>query len=229
MRVFASCLAVTLCVGCGPVTVPKASSPDPPSVPMTSVAATTVIPSNVMRARTRLPAGYELSALPADPTPAALWGMGRAPISDPQECAGLLAPIAADTPVDGWSASGAGGIVYVVVAQTNAEPAPAADCVPWTMSTDHTAAVISFTDVPVIAQTASALGLTADMTTRVEGGTETHSWAQTLVTYLDGDVGPGVGYVTYVVVVTDPGASGPPLEPGFASSLLVDAVAAIRS
>jgi hypothetical protein len=164
-----------------------------------------------------------LSALPADAAPVALWGIGTSPTSDPQECVGLVTPSAADTPVNGWSASGPGGIVYVVVGQANVEAAPAspADCVPWTMSTGHTDAVIAFTDGPAIGQ-ATTLGVTTDMTTKVEGGTETHSRAETLVAYLD-------GYVAYVVVVTDPGASGPPLEPGFASKLLVDTVSAIRS
>ena len=190
-----------------------------------------------MRARTKLPPGYELSALPADASPAALWGIGGSALSDPQDCAGLLAPIAAGAPVNGWSASGAGGIVYVVVAQANVAPVPAADCASWTMSTDHTSAAISSADVPTIAQTASSLGLTADLTTRVEGGSETHSRAQTLMTYLGGDGGDdggdgaagGVTYVAYVVVVTDPGASDPPLEQGFAANLLVDTVSALRS
>lgn len=230
MRVFASCLAVTLCVGCGRMTAPEASSPNRAATPVTSVAATTVIPSHVMLARTKLPPGYEVSALPADASPAALWGIGGSALSDPQECAGLLAPIAADAPVNGWSASGAGGTVYVVAAQANVAPVPPADCASWTMSTDHTAAAISFTAVPTIAQAASSLGLTTDLTTRVEGGSETHSRAETLMTYLGGGgVGGDVSYVAYVVVVTDPGASGPPLEQGFAANLLVDAVSALRS
>ena len=221
MRVFASCIAVALCAACGQATAPDTPSSGSSSGSSTSVAATTVIPSNVMRARTKLPPDYELSALPADATPVALWGIGKSPNSDPQECASLVTPITADTPVNGWSASGAGGIVYVVVAEANGGTGPADNCVPWTMSTDHTDAVIAFTDVPAIAQ-ATTLGLTTDMTTKVEGGTETHSRAQTLVAHLD-------GYVAYVVVVTDPGAPGPALENGFAANVLVDAVSAIRS
>jgi Domain of unknown function (DUF5642) len=176
-----------------------------------------------MSARTKLPPDYELSALPADASPMALWGIGTSPNSDPLECATLVTPVTSDVPVNGWSASGPGGIVYVVVAEAHAGPSPVTpnDCVPWTMSTDHTNAVIALTDVPAIAQ-ATTLGLTTDMTSKVEGGTETHSRADTSVAYLD-------GYVAYVVVVTDPGASGPPLEPGFASQLLVETVSAIRS
>ena len=57
------------------------------------------------------------------------------------------------------------------------------------------------------------------------------------MTYLGGDGGDdggdgaagGVTYVAYVVVVTDPGASDPPLEQGFAANLLVDTVSALRS
>jgi hypothetical protein len=222
MRVFASCIAVALCAGCGHATAPEMPSSVSSSGSSTSVAATTVIPSNVMRARTKLPPDYELSALPADATPVALWGLGTSWISEPEECAGLVTPISADTPVNGWSASGSGGIVYVVVAAANVGMGPEIrdNCVPWTMSTDHTDAVIAFTDVPAIA-TAATLGFTTDLTTSVEGGTETHSRAQTLVAHLD-------EYVAYVVVVTDPGASGPALEEGFASNLLVTTVSAIR-
>jgi hypothetical protein len=73
----------------------------------------------------------------------------------------------------------------------------------------------------VIAGT-TTLGLATDMTSKVEGGTETHSRAETFVAYLG-------AYVVYVVLVTDPGASGPPLEQGFASNLLLETVSAIRS
>jgi hypothetical protein len=226
MRVFASCVAVALCAACGQATAPETSSSGSASssVPASSTSvAFTVTPSNVVRARTKLPPDYELSALPADATPTALWGIGQNWNSVPPECAGLVTPITADVPVNGWSASGPGGIAYVVVAEANVGFGPPIPdgCVPWRMFTDHTDAVVAFTDAPVIAGT-TTLGLATDMTSRVEGGTETHSRAETFVAYLG-------AYVVYAVLVTDPGASGPPLERGFASKLLVETVSAIRS
>jgi Domain of unknown function (DUF5642) len=219
MRVFASCLAVALCAACGQATAPESRS----SAPATATsAALSVNPSNVLRAKTTLPPDYELSPLPADATPTALWGIGQNWTSDPPDCAALVTPIAADLPVNGWSASGPGGIVYVVAATADvgAGPAVPPDCAPWTMLTEHTVAVIAATDAPPIAG-ASTSGVTTDMTSKVEAGTETHSRAETFVAYLG-------AYVAFVVVVTDPGASGPPLEPGFASNLLVETVSAIR-
>jgi Domain of unknown function (DUF5642) len=220
MRVFASCIAVALCAACGQATAPESSSSAP--APSTSVVFS-VTPANVLRARTTLPPDYELSALPADATPTALWGIGQNWTSEPPDCAGTVTPIAADIPVNGWSASGPGGIVYVVAAEADVGTGPAipADCLPWTMFTDHTDAVMAFADAPVIAG-ATTLGLTTDLTSKVEAGTETHSRAETFVAYLG-------AYVAYVVIVTDPGASGPPLDPGFASNLLVETVSAIRS
>lgn len=220
MRVFAFCVVLALCAACGQAAAPQPSSSAPAS---SSAVVFTVTPSNVVRARTKLPPDYEISALPADATPTALWGIGNTWTSDPPDCVSLVTPITSDVPVNGWSASGPGGIAYVVVAEANVgfEPAIPAGCAPWTMFTDHTDAVIAFTDSPVIAGT-TTLGLTTDMTSKVEGGTETHSRAQTFVAYLG-------AYVAYAVVVTDPGASGPPLEPGFASNLLVETVSAIRS
>jgi hypothetical protein len=219
MRVFASCIAVALCAACGQATAPE-SAPAP--APSTSVVFT-VTPSNVLRARTTLPPDYELSALPADATPTALWGIGQNWTSEPPDCAGTVTPIAADVPVNGWSASGPGGIVYAVAAEADVGTGPAipVGCATWTMSTDHTDAVVAFADAPAIAG-ATTLGLTTDMTSKVEAGTETHSRAETFVAYLG-------AYVAYVVIVTDPGASGPPLDPGFASNLLVETVSAIRS
>jgi hypothetical protein len=63
--------------------------------------------------------------------------------------------------------------------------------------------------------------MSSDATTRVEGGTETHSHADTFTAYL-GD------YVTYVTVVTDPGTAGPRLDADFAAGLLTKTVTALR-
>ena len=64
--------------------------------------------------------------------------------------------------------------------------------------------------------------MTADVTTTVEGGTETHSRATTFNAYLSGSVAS-------VTVVTDPGAVGPGLGPDFAATLFVNTVSVLRA
>ncbi|MET0457560.1 MAG: DUF5642 family protein [Mycobacterium sp.] len=221
MRVFALCAVMTLCAACGGAKT--AQAPSSTSVPTTASAAEdTFSIANVARARTSLPPGYEVSSLPADATPIALWGLGDDWTSEPGHCAGLAEPVGVGAAVSGWSASGPGGIVYVVAATADDGVAPAVfdDCVPWSIFTDHTAATIRFDDAPRIADV-STLGLVTDMATQVEGGTETHSRAQTFTA----DLG---GCAAYVVVVTDPGSVGQPLAPHFAADLLVETVAALR-
>jgi hypothetical protein len=134
----------------------------------------------------------------------------------------MLTPIPDEAPVDGWSASGSGGIVYVAAGegQVGSGADLPAGCAPWTISNEHTTAAVVVTDAPTIAD-ARTVGVAADLTTKVEGGNETHLRAETFVAYL-GD------FVAYVVVVIDPGASGPGLESGFPAKLLVDTVSALR-
>ena len=88
------------------------------------------------------------------------------------------------------------------------------------MSAGHTSGVVDLVAPPAI-DGAPTLGMVADATTAVEGGTETHSHADTFIAYLG-------EHVAYVTVVTDPGSSAPSLGPGFAADLLVKTVAAIR-
>jgi hypothetical protein len=217
MRVFA-CVLALLVAGCG-----QPSAPHPGAAgTTTSAAVTTVNPANVKRVRMSLPPGYEFSALPPDASPVALWGIGTSWTSDPPQCAGVLAPTSADTPLDGWSASGAGGIVYAVAATAHVGSGPdvPGECASWTIATQHTSAAVTMVDAPPLPD-ATTVGATADVTTKVEGGSETHSQTQTFVAYLG-------EYLVYVVVVTDPGASGPALAPGFAAKLLGDAVSALR-
>jgi hypothetical protein len=68
---------------------------------------------------------------------------------------------------------------------------------------------------------AATVGLSTTATTVVEGGTETHSDADTFTAYLG-------EYVAFITVVTDPGSPNPSLGQDFAAELLVKAVGALR-
>jgi hypothetical protein len=68
---------------------------------------------------------------------------------------------------------------------------------------------------------ATTVGLATTTTTTVEGGTETHSRADTFTAYL-------TGYVAFVTVVTDPGSPNPSLGQDFAAELLVKTASALR-
>ena len=217
MRVFASWLAAAACVAaCSP-----AQAPVPTEATSPPAARAGVDPMRVERVRSDLPTGYEFTPLPARAAPVALWGLGPQWTADPASCAGLGDPVG-DGPVRGWSASGPGNIVYVVVAATGVglDPAAIDACGAWSLSAGHTAGVVTVVDPPVV-EGAQTLGLSAEVTTTVEGGTETRSHAETFAAYL-GD------HAAYVTVVTDPGSSAPSLGPGFASDLLVKTVAALR-
>jgi hypothetical protein len=215
VRVFASCVALALCAACG-------SSTPPPPAETTSAASRAVNPAAIARVRTELPAGYELGDLANRSSPIAFWGLSGQWIADPPACGALGQPAAPEAPIRGWSASGPGGIVYAVVVDTPValDPALRADCGTWTVTAGPTTARITLVDAPDV-DGAASLGMAVDAITTVEGGTETHSRAQTFSAYLP-------GHVAFVTVVTDPGAAGPPLAPDFASTLLVKTVAALR-
>ena len=88
------------------------------------------------------------------------------------------------------------------------------------MSAGHTSGTVAFAAAPAI-DGAATVGLSTTTTTVVEGGTETHSHADTFTAYL-GD------YVAFVTVVSDPGSPNPPLGQDFAADLLVKTVSALR-
>jgi hypothetical protein len=216
MRVFAWWLVSASCIAaCSSAQAPAPTSASPPAV------TAGVDPVRVERVRADLPTGYEFTPLPARTEPIALWGLGPQWAADPPACAALGDP-AAGAAVHGWSASGPGGIVYAVVADAavDVDPATVDACGSWRLSAGHTAGVVTVVDPPVV-DGAPTLGLFADVTTTVEGGTETRSHAETFVAYL-GD------HVAYVTVVTDPGSSAQALGPGCASDLLGKTVAAVR-
>jgi hypothetical protein len=218
MRVFACLVAIALCAACSQ---PAVRQPPETPAPPTSAAPPAVNPARVDRVRGELPAGYEFAPLPVPAGPVALWGFGAGWMADPPACGGLVDP-AGDAAVHGWSASGAGGIVYAVVADAPValDPVVVDSCGTWTMSAGHTSGVVTLVDAPAVVG-AATMGMTTDATNTVEGGIETHSHAETFVAYL-GD------HAAYVTVVTDPGSSAQSLGRGMASDLLVATVAAIR-
>ncbi|MUL49913.1 hypothetical protein FZI85_29205 [Mycobacterium sp. CBMA293] len=212
MRAIAWSAAVLLCAACG--------SPAAPEKPATTAAAKPADPAAIGRMRHQLPKdlqGYELGALPKPSAPTAFWGMPAGSVADPQDCSALAA-----VPGDaGWSASGPGGIVYAMAGPA-AAPAPTVpdDCHTWTLSTSRARASVELTDAPQLAD-ASTLAMTAQVTTSVENGTQTHSQATTLIAYVD-------AVVVSVTVVTEPGAVAPPLPPTLPATLLDSAVRSVR-
>jgi hypothetical protein len=184
-----------------------------------------VKPANIAKVRGDLPAGYEVSDITDRAPPAALWGFGPGWSANPPQCGALADPVADGAVTRGWSASGGGGIVNAVVTGSPPEPvgldlALVTDCGQWRLSGGHTSASVTFIDAPATDGVVT-LGLSTFSTTVVEGGTETHSHAETFTAYL-GD------YVAFVAVVTDPGSPNPPLGQDFAAELLVKTVSALR-
>jgi hypothetical protein len=172
--------------------------------------------------RTALPSGYEVAALSGTPAPVAYWGLGPDWTADPPRCGALADPVPGAAATRGWSASGAGGIVYAVVAQSAAtlDPSLLDECGQWTVSAGHTGGTVAVVAAPAI-DGAATVGLAASTTTVVEGGTETHLRADTFIAYLG-------GYVAFVTVVGDPGSPNPQLGQEFASDLLMKTVTALR-
>jgi hypothetical protein len=181
-----------------------------------------VHPANVDRVQGDLPDGYEVANLTGRTAPLALWGFGPEWVSEPPQCGVLAQPAGEDATVRGWSASGLGGIVYAAVADARQglDPGLVGACGSWALSAGHTSGTVTLVDAPTV-DGAATLGMSSDAVTRVEGGTETRSHADTFIAYL-GD------YVAYVTVVTDPGAAGPGLDAEFAAGLLTKTVSALR-
>jgi hypothetical protein len=216
VRLFALLAALSLCV--------TACGQSPSSVPSTATPASSnaVNPARIERVRTALPSGYEVAALAGRAAPVVFWGLGPDWTADPLRCGALADPIADAATTRGWSASGAGGIVYAVVAGSKAtlDPSLIDECGQWTVSAGHTSGSVTSVAAPAI-DGAASVGLSTTTTTLVEGGTETHSHAETFTAYLG-------EYVALVTVVTDPGSPNPPLGQDFAAELLVKTVSALR-
>jgi hypothetical protein len=169
-----------------------------------------------------MPAGYEIADLVGRAAPLAFWGFGPQWVADPPQCGVLSDPPFDGATVHGWSGSGPGGIVYVVAAAALGAPDPAliGECGTSTLTAGHTSGTVTTVEAPAI-EAATTLGVRIEATTVVEGGTETHSHADTFTAYFE-------GYAAYVTVVTDPGSSTPVLGADFAAALLVKTVSALR-
>jgi hypothetical protein len=216
VRLFALLAALSLCMtACG-------QSPSPAPSTATPASSNAVSPARIERVRTALPSGYEVAALAGRAAPVVFWGLGPDWTADPLRCGALADPVADAATTRGWSASGAGGIVYAVVAGSKAtlDPSLIDECGQWTVSAGHTSGSVTSVAAPAI-DGAATVGLSTTTTTRVEGGTETHSHAETFTAYLG-------EYVALVTVVTDPGSPNPPLGQDFAAELLVKTVSALR-
>jgi hypothetical protein len=202
-------------------------SPAPPPSPgAASSGAGPVNPANIKRIRPALPAGYEIADVSGPVSAAGLWGFGSGWTAAPPPCAALADPAPADPGARGYSASGPGGTVYVVVAVPE-RGAPDAeligDCARWTMTFKHTMGEVTLapmSEAPHI-DGADTIAMTVGTRTVVESGTETDGRAVTAQAYL-GD------HVAFVTLVTDPGSPHPPLDSQFAGDLLVATVAALR-
>ena len=212
------CALAVLGAGCAQPTesTPTASS--------TTSAAVQINPARIDRTRSELPGGYEVAGYTAVPAPIVLWGFGEAPVSEPPQCAELAAPAVEPASTRGWSASGPGGIVHAVVARTAGPQVPGsallAECAQWTVASGHTTGTVTTQSGPSI-DAATTVAISTAATTVVEGGTQTHSRADTFVAYLD-------GHVCFVTLITDPGSPHPALGPSFAGDLLTTAVSALR-
>jgi hypothetical protein len=212
MRVVACLVLALLCAACGrpgPAPKPPSTAPAPPA----DLAGIDWI-------RTRLPADYEIAALPKPPMPLTFWGIAPGWSSDPAGC-GALPAVAPDATTRGWVASGSGGIVYALVATATAPTPEVLDgCATWAMTGGRTTAAVTLGDGPPISE-ARTVTMTAVVTTSVENGTETHSHARTLVAYTD-------DLAVSVTVVTDPGSDAARLPEQLPAELLGAAVQAIR-
>ena len=205
--------------------VTACGTPDrsPPEVTMSPGASPQVNPARIDRARDALPGGYEVAGIAGAALPTMWWGFGAQWAADPPQCGALADPAVDSASTRGWSGSGPGGIVYAVVAESTADvdPAVTADCGRWSLSGGHASGTVTLTAAPTIDGT-KTVAMATVTTTVVEGGTETHSHADTVTAYLR-------DHVVFVSVVTDPGSPNPRLGADFANELMVKTVAGLRS
>lgn len=203
-----------------------AQPPGVPSPSSTSVARPApgpVNPGNIKRVRPLLPAGYEIADVLGPVSAAGLWGFGSGWTAQPAPCAALADPAPADPGARGFSASGPGGIVYVVVATVAPgalDPGLVGQCAQWTMTFAHTTGAVRLVDAPAI-DGAQTIAMAVDTRTVVESGTETDGQASTAMAYLG-------NHVVFVTLITDPGSPHPPLNAQLPAGLLVEAVSALR-
>jgi hypothetical protein len=201
-----------------------AAQESPPASPKSSAPTerVTVNRANIKRIRSALPSGSEIADVAGPVSIAGVWGFGPGWSADPARCAVLADPAPGDAGARGYSASGSGGTVYVVVAAAPSAPDAGlvADCAHWTMTFAHTTGDVTVVEAPYI-DGADTVALTASTRTVVESGRETDGQASTVQAYLD-------GHVVFVTLVTDPGSPYPPLNSQFITDLLTATVTALR-
>ena len=220
MRLRVAAVVVLLLASC-------AHARQPAPTPSGSTQTRQVNPVNIRRMGRELPPGYEVNGISGVATPPRIWGLGGDGAATPARCAALADPAGGHgQSAQGISGSGAGGIVYVVVAAAPTGPVAldqslVNQCQEWTMTSRRATARVNLVDPPRI-DGAETLGMSADITTSVEGGNEIGSRANTFTAYL-GD------YYAFTTVISDPGSPDSALTPLFASNLLVKAVSALRA
>lgn len=187
---------------------------------------TVVNPANIKRVVRDLPPNYEVTtAIPSAASPRVIWSLEAGASAKPAQCAALADPgNGRDQSAQGFSGSGAGGIVDAVVVAVpgpvDLDPGVVAACGRWTMTDGHTTAAVRLVDAPHI-DGVETLGMVADTKSSVESGTEIDSRAYTFTAYL-GD------HYAFTTLTTDPGSALPALPPQFAADLLVKTVSALR-
>jgi hypothetical protein len=218
MRLWIAAVVAPLLAACA-----QSSAP----VPWGNTQVRHINPANIKRVGRDLPPGYEMSSVSGAVAPSAIWGLGMDGTSAPPRCAALADPAGGHgESVRGISGSGAGGIVYAVVAAAQTGPVAldrslVAACPQWSMTNGRVAARVHLIEPPHI-DGAETLGMVTDTTTVVEGGNEINSRTSTFTAYL-GD------YYAFTVLVSEPGASHPPLPQRFSADLLVKTVSALRN
>jgi hypothetical protein len=184
-------------------------------------------PANIKRVGRELPRDYEVNGVSGVAAPPAIWGLGMDGTSAPPRCAALADPAGGHgASVRGISGSGAGGIVYAVVAAAPTGPVAldqslVAACPQWSMTNGRAVTRVHLIEPPHI-DGVQTLGMATETTTLVEGGNEIDSRASTFTAYL-GD------HYAFTTLVSDPGAPHPPLPQRFSADLLVKTVSALRS
>ncbi|EHI14438.1 DUF5642 family protein [Mycolicibacterium thermoresistibile] len=213
----AGAVTVLAVAACGAATEPPDAPPaGEPSRPVV------IDPPRINRARGHLPPDYEGAPLPQPAAPATFWSLGPGWSAEPPQCAALADPAGADATAHGWSASGAGGIVYAMVASAPGPPDPdvLAHCGQWTVTAENTDGTVTSTPAPPVAD-AVTVAMATTVRTVVEGGTTTITRADTVSAYLD-------GHVVVVAIVSDPGLPEPPLGDDYAATLLTETVSELR-
>jgi Domain of unknown function (DUF5642) len=129
LRFTAIATAVLLCVAA----CSQAGGPSTESTETAPSISSHVSPANIGRARSALPAGYEVAEVSGPVSPVAFWGFGAAWVTDPPGCGALASPVPDGATTRGWSASGPGGIVYAAVtgsppARVELDPAVVSEC-----------------------------------------------------------------------------------------------------